>query len=88
MTQVIKALGRMGDKFEGLLCNSRNSSMHSCNRIRPLENAGYLSALPVTLFGHAAMRNVFVSLINDFMIMTKLNSVPVTMKFACGECES
>lgn len=64
MTQVIKALGRMGDKFEGLLCNSRNSSMHSSNRIRRLENADYLSALPVTLFGHTAMRNDFVRLIN------------------------
>lgn len=74
MTQVIKALGRMGDKFEGLLCNSRNSSMHSSNRIRQLENADCLSALPVTLFGHTALRNDFVRLINDFMTMTKLNS--------------
>lgn len=54
----------MRDKFEGLLYNSRNSSMHSSNRIRRLENADYLSALPVTLFGHTAVRNDFVRLIN------------------------
>lgn len=43
----------------------------------------YLATLPweMTLSDSSTLRN-------GFMMMTKLNSVPVTMKFACGECES